>query len=179
MQAGATGKDPADASPAPPPSTELWARMLRGLGPKGRQEFTGKESAERTKLCAGEDNCPRGPTCTLGHFGGGEGALHVARTHRPPSLPSSAPALRRARGSALLASAALGLPARPASSPLPPRPSVPQRRCGLAIRQLPQTLLRALPLLSPTQPPPAPALGLQVNETLVFLSHLFCFPAKF
>lgn len=27
--------------------------------------------------------------------------------------------------------------------------------------------------------PPPPKLGLQVNETLVFLSHLFCFPAKF
>jgi hypothetical protein len=36
-----------------------------------------------------------------------------------------------------------------------------------------QTLWRALPLLPP------PALGLQVNEMLVFLSHLFCFPAKF
>lgn len=32
---------------------------------------------------------------------------------------------------------------------------------------------------STRSPPPTPALGLQVNEMLVFLSHLFCFPAKF
>lgn len=54
-------------------------------------------------------------------------------------------------------------------------PESPQRRCGLAILQLPADAVAC----APTAHPPPPALGLQVNETLVFLSHLFCFPAKF
>lgn len=52
-------------------------------------------------------------------------------------------------------------------------PTAPGCRAALGSLRFLQTPQRTRP------PLPPPALGLQVNEMLVFLSHLFCFPAKF
>ena len=143
---------------------------------RGRpQHWLSAHSLQRSRVSHLEVRARRVPRA-----GGPPGSRAAPRTVHgtPVTRPPSCPLLARPHGAHASpgggAAVALSFSAEAHLLSFPPRPDVPGLQCGPA-RSLCflQTPRRTLP------PLPPPALGLQVNEMLVFLSHLFCFPAKF
>lgn len=125
------------------------------------------EDTWRTKLCALEDNYKGCPMCSQRptSFGVGHSEPPAPISSLPWSSSPMCPCPPSLGASAAVSPSSDRVHSFPPKAQSPPeavRAGYPSASCrGCCVRS------------------PPPQLGLQVNETLVFLSHLFCFPAKF
>lgn len=137
-------------------SSVFWAQGARSIQKRCPLRTRGARSCARWRTTASGDGCvARGPPASGLHAHSEPPALFPPLV-KLPDVPVSL---------SLGASAALGLPARTEFNPFLPRPRVPQRRCGLAILQLPAD--------AAAYAPPTPSWGYRLMKRS--FSSVICF----